>query len=275
MWRALFRWCRCKRGEFNASAANRLEQLVAQRTAELLKTQAILQHALAAEKSLMLEQRQFFAMISHEFRTPLTVVDTAATEQMVFPAATPEQQIERALQIRRACRRLTSLVNNCLVDERLLAGGFVPQLDPMSVASIVEEASELVTWSPRHQLELATEQAPAIWQADPTLIRIAISNLVDNAVKYSRQGKIRISAQLEQDSLIISVADEGPGPAPADQERIFEAFESGRRSDEGGGFGFGLYVARKIARAHQGDVVVEVSQQKGTCFRLSVGRLAG
>jgi len=246
-----------------------LEERVRQRTEELLHTQNALQAALHSEREIRQEQRQFFNMVNHEFRTPLTVIDSAATEQWTFPSPEIAPQVERAAQIRRACRRLTALVENCLVNDRLDAPGFTLHPDQAAVHELLEDAAQLVHWSRRHRLQLRTQETPAAWSCDTTLVHIALSNLVDNAVKHAKAGDITVAARLSQGgALELSVADEGPGLAPEEVQRIFERFERGRRSDQTRGFGLGLWVARRVAQLHGGDVRVDSTPGGSTCFTL-------
>lgn len=99
-------------------------------------------------------------MISHEFRSPLAVVDNAAAEQQVFPSPGLKSPTDQATQIRRACRRLTSLVDSCLISERMDAGEFSLQAAPTTIPALLEYAAELVNWSPRHHLHLSTDMPP-------------------------------------------------------------------------------------------------------------------
>ncbi|MDR0226686.1 MAG: histidine kinase [Burkholderiaceae bacterium] len=250
-----------------------LEERVRQRTDELLRAQNALQAALHGERTLRLEQRQFFNMVNHEFRTPLAVVDSAATEQLTFPTADIDDQIERAAQIRRACRRLTALVDNCLVSDRLDAPAFSLQRACVPLMDLIEDAAQLVHWSRRHHLALDSRAAPTQWECDPTLVRIALSNLVDNAVKYAKAGEIAIRAWGDgQSHLHLSVSDQGPGMSPELALRIFDLHERGERSDQTRGFGLGLWVARRIAQMHGGNVQVTPSTQGGTCFTMTLNR---
>ena len=210
-------------------------------------------------------------MVNHEFRTPLAVVDSAATEQLSFPSPDIDSQLERAAQIRRACRRLTALVDNCLISDRLDAPAFRLQLHRAPVMELVDDAAQLVHWSRRHRLRLDSAQAPAIWECDSTLIRIALSNLVDNAVKYAKAGEITVRARTDdRGQLELTVSDQGPGLAPELALRIFERFERGHRSDQARGFGLGLWVARRIARLHGGDIQAAPSPEGGTSFTLTL-----
>lgn len=248
-----------------------LEERVRQRTEELQEAQNALQAALHSERNMRLEQRQFFNMVNHEFRTPLAVVDSAATEQQTFPSKDLDIQQERAAQIRRACRRLSALVDNCLVSDRLDSMAFKLHLGRSPIHELVADAAQLVQWSRRHRLVLDIDPRLVDWDCDPTLVRIALSNLVDNAVKYAKEGVITVTARQDaQDGLQLSVSDEGPGLPPETALRIFECYERGERTDQTKGFGLGLWVARRIARLHGGDVQVAASGQGGTCFTLTL-----
>lgn len=245
-----------------------LEQQVTERTRELQRSESLLRHALDAERSLRLDQRQFFAMISHEFRTPLAIIDMAAHTQQRYPTPDLLEQRARAGRIRRACARLRTLVDNCLVDERLASGGFRLDVRAVPVAELVRSAADLVGLTGQHTLEIDVGMAPRSWPCDPTLVRIAISNLVDNAVKYSRQGTIRVGASAQAGALRITVSDDGPGIAPQDHAVVFAAFERGGRADAGAGHGFGLYVTRRVARLHGGDATLDAAAPRGTVFHL-------
>ena len=254
-----------------AKSEHELEDKIEQRTRELSLAQIRLKHALESERELRCEQRQFFQMISHEFRTPLAVVDSAAAEQQSFPSSELSTQTDRAKQIRRACRRLSSLVDSCLISERLDSAGFALHVAPANVSSMLEHAAQLVHWSPRHRLHLFMESAPTEWVCDETLVRIALSNLVDNAVKHASEGEIFVAARKNEAGLLeISVADEGSGMSLEVMSRIFQQFEQGNRTDQNKGFGLGLWVSRRVARLHGGDVTVESQQGHGACFTLTL-----
>lgn len=254
-----------------ALSEHSLEERIEQRTAQLTEAQTALGQALENERTLRDEQKQFFHMISHEFRTPLAVIDSAAAEQQAFPSPDLPSQTDRAAQIRRACRRLTSLVDSCLINERLDSAGFSLQASPTRVSDLLQHAAQLVHWSPRHHLQLFTDAAPEEWVCDATLVHIALSNLVDNAVKYAAAGEIFIAARRGESGLLeISVADEGSGMSLDVMNRIFERFERGDRTDQSRGFGLGLWVARRVARLHGGDITVESTVGEGTCFTLSL-----
>jgi len=94
---------------------------------------------------------------------------------------------------------------------------------------------------------------------------------VDNAVKYAKAGEITVRARTDdRGQLELTVSDQGPGLAPELALRIFERFERGHRSDQARGFGLGLWVARRIARLHGGDIQAAPSPEGGTSFTLTL-----
>ncbi|MCG3783139.1 sensor histidine kinase [Delftia acidovorans] len=258
-----------------AQAAEReLESKVLQRTAQLQTAQQALQTALHSEREMRLEQRQFFNMINHEFRTPLTIVDGAATELQTFPTTDADSLFEQASQIRRASRRLMTLVDTCLINDRLDAGAFRLQLEQTPLDELLEESAELVGWSRRHRLKLDLEHGPQQWQCDPVLVRIAISNLVGNAIKYAKAGDITLAARCDASGdLLISVSDQGPGLAPEAAGQVFEPYERASATRHVNGHGLGLSVVRRIARLHAGDAFFQPAAGGGACFVIRLGRL--
>lgn len=248
-----------------------LEAEVASRTSALVQAKQALQTALHNERDMRQEQRQFFNMINHEFRTPLMVVDSAATDLQTFPSTEAADLQQQGAQIRRACRRLMALVDNCLVNERLDTHAFEVHKVAVEVEDLLDSPAELVLWSKRHQLHLDLDNAPASWNCDPVLVKIALSNLVDNAIKYAKSGRITVAAIQDSPGILrLSVCDQGPGLTAEAAERVFERYERGVGTDQTTGFGLGLWVTRRIARLHGGDLQVSSSAKGGTCFTLTL-----
>ncbi|TAL21213.1 MAG: ATP-binding protein [Nitrospirae bacterium] len=108
-------------------------------------------------------------------------------------------------------------------------------------------------------------------ECDPTLIRIALSNLLDNAVKYSGGGAVELSGSADDGHVKFAVGDEGPGLNGVDIERLFQRFARGTAKKVSGA-GLGLYVARSIARLHGGDVSAHNKPGGGAVFELEIRR---
>ncbi len=227
---------------------------------------------LESKRRLLLEQRNFLSMVSHEFRTPLAVIDSAAINLMAVPVAGQGDLDRRAHQIQRATRSLSQLIDNCLTSERIDDGGFQLMRQQIPVIELVTETAQIVTFSQRHVLQLECDNAPAIWALDPTLIKIALSNLIDNAIKYSEQGTVTVSACLcDGGRLCIGVTDEGFGIGEHEAKSLFEKFVRGDAAQRGKsirGSGLGLFITRRIAQAHGGDLVLKSREPGATRFEL-------
>lgn len=257
----------------NASweAERKLDARVAERTSDLSEARQRLEFALASERRLQLEQRQFMSMVSHEFRTPLAIINSISINLAEFPPANREEITEHSEQILHATRRLARLVDNCLTDERLDHTAFTPQLEVASPAELAREAAEIVEWSPRHRLQLDLAGLPPAIVCDPTLVRIALSNLLDNALKYSEGGTIGLTGGADAEAVKFTVTDEGTGLRSEDAERIFERFTRGGNKKVAGA-GLGLYVVRRIARLHGGDVSARSGKNGGAVFEFEIRR---
>jgi signal transduction histidine kinase len=144
-------------------------------------------------------------------------------------------------------------------------------LETVSPSALAREAVEIVTWPSRHRLVLALDGLPDSIECDPTLIRIALSNLLDNAVKYSDGGTVEFTGSASDGNIKFSVSDEGQGLKDGDTERLFERFARGTVK-KASGAGLGLYVARRIARLHGGDVTARNKPGGGALFELEIRR---
>ncbi|MEP7346927.1 MAG: ATP-binding protein, partial [Gemmatimonadaceae bacterium] len=114
-------------------------------------------------------------------------------------------------------------------------------------------------------------------RGDESLLKRVVMNLVDNAIKYTPAGgQVKVSTKREGEMALVEVADSGPGVAPDDRQRIFERFYRAAWNGDGGGAskpagaGLGLAIARWVARAHGGDVVLARSDAHGSTFRVAI-----
>lgn len=250
-----------------------LEARVGERTRALTDARTQLEIALANERRALLEQRQFMSMVSHEFRTPLAIIDSVAVNLAEVPPSDAADLAARSEQVQRATRRLARLVDNCLADDRLDSEAFSLQLRNVSPAALAREAAEIVKWSPQHRLALVLGGLPDSIECDPTLVRIALSNLLDNAVKYSEGGTVTLTGEADDTSVWFSVADEGPGLGECDTESLFERFARGTAKKSGAGLG--LFVVRRIARLHGGDAFARSQPGGGAVFEFMMLRRQG
>ena len=211
--------------------------------------------------------------LAHEFKTPLTSIKAAATGLLSNHALAPDQQRELISVVDEEADRLSVLVTEAIQMARIEAGRVHLQRENHSLYELVE--SVLDKFKPgfqerKFELELPPG-LPPVW-ADRELIEIALRQLIDNALKYSRPDSlVSVSAELRDDQVVVSVRDHGPGIPEEEQSRIFEKFyraEGSRRQVPGAGLG--LVIAREIIHVHGGEISVESQLGEGSVFRFSI-----
>jgi signal transduction histidine kinase len=217
----------------------------------------------------------FVASVSHELRTPLTsiqgYVKTLLRQDVDFE---PEQQRSFLETIERQGTRLHRLIEDLLVVARIEEQQVAPELEVVSVpelgARVVEELrSRASSWTIELQLD---ESLPTV-KTDEGKIHQILSNLVDNALKYSEPGStVRVIGAVDGEGVSITVHDQGVGVPPEMQDRVFDRFYQVDQSSTRrvGGAGLGLYICRRLAEAVGGRVWLERSSAEGSIFGLWV-----
>ncbi|HEY7886583.1 MAG TPA: sensor histidine kinase [Cellvibrionaceae bacterium] len=262
----------------------RLEELVLQRTYQLdminsslqaeveerEQTEVQLRQALIAEQLALKTQQEFVAMVSHEFRSPLAVIDTAAHNlEYEFTAKLPEV-LPRLQRIRRNTERMKTLLNNCLTNDRLAtySDGRM-HIQCIDLVSFLHRVFPDGQYSDRLRVRAETDRLEI--GVDPQLLSIAVTNLVDNALKYSPENElVQITLQQDDDKAIISVSDQGEGIAQSDRDKIFGKFYRGVSVQKSPGAGLGLYLARALVEQHGGSLQLMPFEADGlgSCFRI-------
>jgi two-component system phosphate regulon sensor histidine kinase PhoR len=216
-------------------------------------------------------RKEFVANVSHELRTPLSVVQ-GYVETLAEGAWREEKSALEFLSIiDKNVRRLTAIVSDLLDLSKLESGGHVLEPREVDVRGLVERVAEAFRpVAERKHQQFSSEVAPGagILQADGTLLERALSNLVDNALKYTpERGRIRILAGREDGHVVLSVEDNGGGIPEADLPRIFERFYrvDKSRSRDLGGTGLGLSIVKHIIQLHGGTISVR-SAPSGSTF---------
>lgn len=243
---------------------DQLEETVQERTKDL-------EDSLERETKLRELYKGFVSMVSHQFRTPLSIVDSSAQRMIRRGREMSEEEIrERAGKIRTAILRLTRLVSSTLNAAKLDAGeiDFAPR--HCDLGKLIAEACEREKeTAPDRQFSMELDDLPDQVWCDPLLIDHTIANLLSNAVKYSAaQEPIRITATVAGKWLHIEVCDKGVGIPEDEQGKLFERFFRARTAVGIEGTGIGLNVVRTIARMHGGDVDVRSREGGGSTFIL-------
>lgn len=211
------------------------------------------------------------AAVSHDYRTPLaTIMSAASSLQTQGDRLGAEQRLRLAAAIGEEASRLARLTDNTLQLARLDAPGVQLRCD-------WESAEEIIGTSLRHlrrrtggvNVHARIEPGlPLLW-CDAILLSQLLDNLVDNAMKYGPPGgPIELVVVRCDDAVLVSVRDRGPGIAPAWRDKVFDAFRRGEASagSERSGAGVGLAVCRAIARAHGGELTVRTRNGGGASF---------
>lgn len=232
-------------------------------------------HELTRLKRLEHARGEFVANVSHELRTPLSMIKGAA-ETLLAGAASDPAASERFLRmIERHADRLTTLVNDLLVISELESGRVQLDLKPVEIRALIGKAVEdFSQLAAAKQIRLANEAPEITATADANRLQQVIANLLDNAIKYGKEGgQVVLSArQAAFGGVEISVKDDGPGLPAEALPRVFERFYrvDKARSREQGGTGLGLSIVKAIVLAHGGEISVESEPGQGATFTLTL-----
>ncbi|HEY0834453.1 MAG TPA: ATP-binding protein [Azospirillum sp.] len=237
-----------------------------------LQAQArLLEEKLARERELAVLQRNFVSMVSHEFRTPLTVIDGQAQRILKLRAQlAPDDLARRTERIRDAVARMTALINGILQAAPMADGELPFDLGPVDLArtltAVCEQQAEVAD---QHPLSWDFSQLPGTAVVDANLLQQAMENLLSNAVKYSPPGSaVRVRGWHEAGHIHIAVRDEGIGIPEADRGRLAERYFRGGNVGTRAGSGLGLHVVQAIVARHGGRLDVASREGEGSTFTI-------
>lgn len=234
----------------------------------------VLGFAIRRERRLNELKSEFISNVSHELKTPLSIISMFGEMLAEGRTKSPEQAHEYAEIIWRESVRLGRLIDNVLDFAKIERGMGVYEFAEADLLDVVDRAVEL---SQRRvaaaeltlEVELP-EELPTV-QLDANAFTLAVLNLIDNAIKYAADGKkIGLAVRREGDRVVIAVRDWGQGIDPEEHERIFERFYRAKavRLKPIRGSGIGLALVQHIARAHGGEATVESAPGQGSTFSI-------
>jgi two-component system phosphate regulon sensor histidine kinase PhoR len=237
---------------------------------------AIIYVASLRERQLAQLQDDFISHVSHEMKTPLSLISMFSEILLSGRQKNDASKQEYYNVIHTESERMTHLVNNLLDFERLEHEKRPLHLEPVNIAELVDKELE----GYRHQVQrdgfrITREVEDPIpdTMADPNAIRTAFFNLLDNSVKYSGGSKeLTVKVSRGDGFVDISVADRGPGIPVEEQQKIFEKFYRGSNPAAARvrGSGIGLSITKRIAEMHGGEVTVESQPGEGSVFKLRI-----
>src|SRR5213080_4829407 len=235
----------------------------------------VLFHDITELKKIDQVRRDFVANVSHELRTPLSIL-RGYIETLRDSPETSREELSRILSVmERHSKRLDLLAEDLLTLAQLESANPNLQLSPVDLSSFFGEV--IRDW----ETKLATKHLNVIVdvplgllpiRADRARLQEALYNLLDNAVKYSREhGEIRLMARQRDEEIVLSVSDNGIGIGKEDLPRIFERFyraDKARTAENIRGTGLGLAIVKHVAQLHGGHVEAESELGKGTTIRV-------
>jgi len=231
------------------------------------RLQQVLEEMTEADK----QQRQFIAMLSHEVRSPLAVIDASAQLLGLRLAATPEHRpvLER---MERGVSRLKYFFDNCLTQDRIDSRNYTLQAMQVDMRELIQFKHESIQHlSNQHCVVFDMAPEPMLVSGDEVLLRIMVMNLLSNAFKFAPPGSIvtlRLT-RLATPPLAwcrLEVIDQGPGIPDDESERIFHKYQRGRAAERTPGAGLGLAIVKRIVHLHRATVQVHNTAQGGACF---------
>jgi K+-sensing histidine kinase KdpD len=216
----------------------------------------------------------FVSLVSHELRSPMAaVIGAARTLEQRWRELSPEQRESFLALIADETNRLAGLVSDVLDTSRIEAGTFSYSFDEVDVGRLARDAAAAAALGQDEVQVTATVREPLLRvRGDAERLRQVLTNLVENAVKYSPAGgEVQLSAYAHGGRVLVDVSDLGPGIAAEHHELIFEKFGRVNSGGQGKpGSGLGLFIARSIAEAHGGSLDVHSAPRRGATFTLTL-----
>jgi two-component system sensor histidine kinase KdpD len=210
--------------------------------------------------------------LSHDLRTPLTVLVGLADSLPMAGPPLPDAQAEIAQAIRAESMRTSVMVSNLLDMARLQEGDVHLKREWQPLEEVVGTAMQSLSKQlAKHSVHVDLPADLPLLEFDSALMERVFSNLLENAAKYTPKGsRIEIAARNEGDRVSITVSDNGPGLPPGKEERLFEKFTRGHEESSVSGVGLGLSIVRAIVLAHKGSVRAENRPEGGARFTITL-----
>ena len=247
-----------------------LEGRVMARTHELHEEQQRTSEALRRERRLVAEQKQFLSMVSHEFRTPLAIIDGAAQMARLAVKPPPPNLTTSTGTIRRSAADLLHLVDSWLAQDRIASGLWEPRITAVSLAECLSDLAQR-TWetAPDRRITLRVGDLPVGYPCDRELLDTALQNLLSNALKYSPEsGAVELVGRREEGWVLLEVIDHGQGIPAGQLEQITNRYFRGSNVGQAPGLGLGLSLVNTIATLLGGCLDLESVEGRGTTARI-------
>jgi two-component system sensor histidine kinase KdpD len=217
-------------------------------------------------------RNSLLAALSHDLRTPLTVLVGLAESLALTVPKLSSAQLETAQAIQDEARRMGTLVSNLLDMARIESGEVTLNLQWQPLEEVVGAALDAArAMLQRHKLVVQLPRDLPLIKIDAVLIERVLVNLLENVSKYTPAGStVTLSARVVADQLSVSIADDGPGLPTGREEAVFQKFTRGERESATPGVGLGLAIVRALVEAHQGKVTAAQRPGGGAVFTFTL-----
>lgn len=240
---------------------------------EIKKAEKEILHALNKEKELNEMKSRFISMASHEFRTPLTTINSSAG--LVAKYTTSEQQPMREKHVQRiktSVQNLTNILNDFLSLEKLDSGSVTFKPEVFEVKTVLREVLDLfeLNLKPGQNLVINLDnELPQVY-SDPHILKNILINLISNAIKYSAEGKtITLSGSKIPEGISISIEDQGIGIPANEQKNLFGRFFRAENASNIQGTGLGLNIVKRYLDLIDGSITFTSEENKGSIFTIT------
>lgn len=240
---------------------------------ELIKKSLALKNSLMEEKKMRMIQNEFIAMVSHEFKTPLQIIDgvrEVLTRKLRSKKLTSQSGEENLSRIKNAILRLHNLISSTLdLSQIAMSNGDLDiKLSILSIKDIIHniiDQNKEVYDKKSVTIDLDIDKLPDEYQADHKMLDHCLTNIIGNAVKYSPDNsKVKILGALLNDKIVIKVVDQGIGIPKADLKKVGDKFYRAKNTLKISGTGIGLYLTKYFIKLHAGEVIIDSIENKGT-----------
>ena len=228
-----------------------------------------IEYRLHSESQLRQEQAAFLGMVSHEFRTPLSIIASTG-ENLLAQSDLSTGSRSRVEKIIRANKRLSALMEEYLSYERLVSDSTEREHQPVDLVQVARRVRADVGDADGPPVQVQAPEAVRV-TGDAELLRVALQNLVTNARRHSPAGtEVVVRVNRHGDRAVVMVEDQGSGVAEVERGRIFNKFYRGGNALGQPGAGMGLHLVRSIVEQHQGEVTQKNLTPRGCQFIITL-----
>ena len=233
-----------------------------------------IQSAYEKEKELNIMKTRFMSMISHEFRTPLTVIVSSSDIMKLESENDNSEKIQKqSLKIRNSVKQMTSLIDDVIAFNNTESSTYILRIDEIEICNLIQEiiSEQKLTYKSSVNVVCDSNNNPLNMYSDKRILRHILSNLIGNAVKYTPSDKnISVNIKKMQNIVKIQISDKGIGIPPSDIENIWEPFFRGSNIRNISGTGFGLYIVKDFVTKLGGEINITSKINEGTTVSLIV-----